>query len=428
MGKYLSVKAKPYQVKAVAFHIKARYSINGFEMGLGKTLIGIATSLIRGLTTLVVCPAFLTNNWKDEIEKLSVNKVKATILNSRIKPNGSQFYIVSYSSFSRIEDISQEIDFVICDEVHYLKNPTAKRTKQIHKFIETKKPEMFLGLSGTPIKNNIPEYWSILKLCHYGGNYPQFDKYDKQWAFCRDFALKIPNPYSPMGWEWGGAKNVSELVELLKPVYTRKKADNVLDLPEQVYKHIRISDKSKHDKELELAWKDYTSGNMDRDSFASAKAVNALAKVKSTIEQCQLLLDEGRKVVVFSDHVQACEEIAKALGGKSITGKTPTDKRHEIVKEFFGDLNVLCATIGAASTGINLYAAYDMVINDYPWVPGDLDQAEKRIHRIGQTRTCFYYYIFSSDMDYYIFQTLKKKRQIIDEVVNGDIRKVREIY
>lgn len=414
----LKVSLYAHQKEAVRFHLQNPYSINAFQMGLGKTLVGITTALIKGHTTLVVCPAFLTHNWRDEINKYSKIPQKITILKDRIKPNGSQFYLVSYDSFMRSMDLWKEIDFLICDEVHYLKNKSAQRTKRIHKYIKDHKPSRFMGLSGTPIKNNIQEFWSILKLCHYGGHYPEFDKYSTDWLWCRDFALKIPNRHSPKGWDWGGLQNPRELKNVIAPVYIRKRTEQVLDLPKQIRKFIRLKDKSKHDKELEKAWKHYAGKNADKESFATAKAVNALSKVKATIELAKELIDEGQKVVVFTDHVQSGKMISEALKCRLIHGQVSMDARHEFVGKFSSKDKAIVGTIGAMSVGLNLTEACHMIFNDYPWVPADMEQAEKRIHRIGQDSTCFYHYMFSSDMDQYIYRALREKKKIVTEATD----------
>lgn len=414
----LKVSLYAHQKEAVKFHLQTPYSLNAFQMGLGKTLVGITTSLIKGHTTLVVCPASLLYNWMDEINKFSKDPVKVTILKDKIKPNGSQFYLVSYDSFMRSMDLWKEIDFLICDEVHYLKNKTAQRTKRIHKYLDKHRPARFMGLSGTPIKNNVQEFWSILKLCHYGGHFQEFDKYTTDWIWCRDFALKIPNYHSPKGWDWGGLRNPGELKQVIKPVYLRKKTEQVIDLPKQVRKFIRLKDKGKYDAELERAWKNYGSKDADRQSFATAKAVNALSKVKSTIEMAKDIIAEGQKVVIFTDHVQSGNEIAEALQCGMIAGGTCIEDRHYIVDEFTKQDRAIVGTIGAMSVGLNLTAASHMIFNDYPWVPADLDQAEKRIHRIGQEHTCFYHYIFSSDMDQYIYRALREKKKIVTEAID----------
>ena len=422
MPKLLNYKLHDYQKDAVRFHIRVPYSINAFQMGLGKTLVAIATSLIRGHTTLVVCPAFLMNNWADEIDKfLPGFQFKTTILNKRMKPNGSDFYLVSYTSFMNSMDVWEEVDFLVCDEVHYLKNLSAQRTKRVHKYVKEYRPERFLGLSGTPIKNSVPEFWSLLKLCHYGGEYGEFDDYsESEWAFCKDFAMKIPNPHIPKGWEWGGMKNPKALRKVVKPVYLRKRTDQVIDLPKQIRKFIRIKDKAKHDAEMEKAWKSYSNQDADPKAFATIKAVNALSKVKVSIELAKEIVAEGGKVVIFTDHVQAAKEISCAVDAYCIHGGINPQARHMYVKMFENDESkVLVGTIGAMSVGVNLTSASHMIINDYPWVPSDLSQAEKRIHRIGQKNTCFYHYIFASEMDQYIYKALIDKKKIVNEVIDG---------
>lgn len=419
MSKYIKAKLKSYQKDAVRFHLSVKYSINALEMGLGKTLVAITTSLIRGHTTLVVCPAFLAQNWADEINKFSAEKQRVTILKKRMEPNGSDFYIVSYTSFMNSMDVWKDVDCLICDEVHYLKNTGAQRTKRVHQYLKKYRPARFMGLSGTPIKNNVQEFWSILRLCHYGGEYGEFDKYPTEWLFCKDFALKIPNPYSPKGWDWGGMQNPEELKRVIKPVYHRLRASQVLDLPESTYRHIKVGDKSKNDKALEAAWKSYQGG--DKDSFATAKAVNALSKVKHTIELVKQITEQNKKVVVFTDHRHAWREIADGLKTSlRVSGETPPDVRSEYVNVFNSSkkAEVIVGTFGAMGVGFNMTSAHHMIINDYPWVPADLDQAEKRIKRIGQEHPCFYYYMFASDMDQYIFRALKEKKKLVTEAID----------
>jgi SNF2 family DNA or RNA helicase len=67
------------------------------------------------------------------------------------------------------------------------------------------------------------------------------------------------------------------------------------------------------------------------------------------------------------------------------------------------------------SVGVNLTSCHHMVFNDAPWVPADMAQAEGRIHRIGQSRSCFYYYILASRVDQRIFRTLAAKRALLEK-------------
>lgn len=368
-------------------------------MGLGKSLIAIATALESGVDrVLIVCPAYLIPNWNAELDKVT--------------DVPERFTVISYASLKKIGSKFKEFSFTIWDEVHYLKNPEAQRTKLAHKLMKKHKPKFFLGLSGTPIKNKVPEFYLLLRMCYYGNRYPRFEKFAKsRWVFFNTFSNKImKNGFH----SFEGIKNVAQLKELIKPVYVRKRTKDVIDLPEMVDIDVMFKDKGKIDEHLKEAWDIYSGKKADK-TFASGKAVSALAKTKYTINYVVENLEEMGKVIIFTNHVQAAEEMGKVLNFPVVTGKTPALARIGYVESLNqGDTIGLVATIGSLSVGFNITGVNHMVINDYPWVPADLEQAKKRIHRIGQTKTCFYHLIFATDFDRVIWRTLKKKMEILE--------------
>src|SRR3990167_8331072 len=107
----------PHQIEALRFHLEHKYSINGFEMGLGKTIVALALAEIAGGLCVVVCPAYLKRNWVDEIERFS--RQKAT------------YSVQSYEAIC----IPRDTTTVIFEEVHYLKNIGAQRTQKAHNAI-----------------------------------------------------------------------------------------------------------------------------------------------------------------------------------------------------------------------------------------------------------------------------------------------------
>lgn len=401
-----------YQRAGVEFALEKRYSLNGDRPGLGKTAQALALcARVNPKRVLIVCPAFLVWNWKKEIEKFLGNEHK------------DRFLIVSYDSLHKV--VFMNFNVVVCDEIHYLKSITAQRTIRLHKMIKEAKPDYFLGLSGTPIKNRVPEFYSLLKLCWYGGRYFEFDRYSETpWKFCVDFTheKKVKIGYRRFT-KFEGVKNPERLRDLVKNVYIRRRAEDVLTLPDQIRQVVMAADKSRNDILLKAAWDAYespkprTTAGDKPPPFATAKAVNALSKIPFTIDLVRTLLPN--RVVVFSDHVQAAKKLSIELGdvAKCITGATPMDYRKKFVEELNeGKIQVLICTIGALSVGVNLTSCNYMVFNDYPWVPADMDQCEARIHRIGQKNACLYYYVMSSEMDHRIYKTLEAKRKVISEV------------
>lgn len=411
MSEALELRHPPYdfQVKGIEFAYAKRYSLNGDRMGLGKTIqaLGLA-ALSKATRSLVICPAFLVFNWRDEIKKFLGDEAQ------------DRFDVISYEALTKLNTIDS-YSLVIADEVHYVKNPQAQRTKKLHELMEKDPPEFFLGLSGTPIKNAVPEFYSLLKLCWYGGAYPEFDVYSRSpFGFLHKFTTKksvFINGRQISKFE--GVRNVDQLKALVKPVYIRRKTEEVLSLPDQVFREVLAADKASFDDVMRAAWENYLGGK-NRNLFSSNKAVSALAKVKFTVEFVRELLEEIDRVVVFTDHVQAAKEIFSSFQvgeARYIVGETGMEARARIVKEFeSGHCKVLVATIGSLSVGVNLTSANHTIFNDAPWVPADMAQAEGRTYRIGQKKTTFYYYILASRQDQIIYRALAAKKKLIGQI------------
>ena len=403
----LKAKLDPYQIEAVKFHLCSPYSINGYDMGLGKSVMSIATNIAsEAKNVLVVMPKSLLFNWKDEIEKF----VDCDVNFSR----------VTYGSLHKVGSAFADYDSVICDEAHYLKNLEAKRTINFHNMLLEHKPKRFMALTGTPVKNHIGEFYSLLRLCYYGGHYPEFAQYAHSIhyflnKFSNRVQKKIPGT-SRTVLKYEGLKNVALLKELLAPIYTRKLAKDVLDLPPERDREIVIKDESEVDKFLQDAWESYSGEKKDK-TFSSGKAVSALAKTAYTIDFVKDSIDSMGKVIIFTDHVQAAEKLGDSLGVSPITGDTSSSRRDQAVKDINeGKTKYLVATIKSLSEGVNLTQVNHMIFNDDPWVPADALQARRRIRRRGQKKTCFYYYILASRYDQVIHRTLAKKRKIIEEL------------
>lgn len=405
----LKVEPYDYQLRGIEFAFKKRYSLNGDKMGLGKSLQGLGLAVkANAKKTLIVCPAFLVFNWREEIQKFLPEEFR------------DRFDVVSYDGMTKMATLAG-YDVVIGDEIHYVKNLQAQRTKKLHELMEKSPPKYFVGLSGTPIKNAVPEFYSLLKLCWYGKNYPEFDTYSRSpYGFLGKFTTKKTiflggRQIS----KYEGVRNADGLRTLIKPVYIRRRTEEVLSLPEQVFQEVLISDKAVFDDKVKDAWENYLGGK-NRNLFVSNKAVSALAKVAFTVEFVRGLLAETDRVIVFSDHVQAVKEIFSAFDvgdSRFITGETTMAARANIIKEFEGGkCKVLVATFGAMSVGVNLTSCSRMVVNDAPWVPADMAQAEARIWRIGQTKKVSYHYILASRTDQIIYRTLAAKKKLLEQV------------
>jgi SNF2 family DNA or RNA helicase len=303
----------------------------------------------------------------------------------------------------------------VADESQYLKNLEAKRTQKFHGLFYKYTPLYFMALSGTPIKNRIPEVYSMLLLWDKFGVKPAItEKYKSFYTFCCRFTNVVQGKY---GMSYGGMKNVEELRSYIKPNSIKHEA-SVLDLPELSESQVVVS--YKDNKDLEKAFNEFSGSRFSAE--ITVKVDSASSKAIFTSNYVSEAIDSGEgPIVVFSDHrkpIGIMELELSKLRVRSITGETPMPIRANYVDMFNNNqLDVLLCTYGAASTGINLTSSNLMVLNDLPWEVASLEQAKKRSHRIGQKRPCRIIHVIGSSVDDLILKTLNAKMKVISEVM-----------
>jgi SWI/SNF-related matrix-associated actin-dependent regulator 1 of chromatin subfamily A len=398
----------PFQVEAADFHIKHRYSLNCSEMGLGKSIMALEAASRTELKVAVFGPVFLARTWEKEAAKMGVE--------------------ISYFPYTQISKVKEEIlskfKFWIADEIHYLKNPSAKRTELFYERMKHCLPEYFIGMTGTPIKNRVPDFWTLLAFCNLcpqdtigrrlDGRYKGYYKFASH--FCHVVESYIRGNFTK---KFVGIKeeNLEELRNLLRGKYIKFTVDKVLpSLPEMTRKHIDLGRKSSPD--LQEIFEAYQQGNK---SESSAKAKSALLKAPDTADYCNSIIEEtGEPIIVYTDHIESAKFLNANISNSFLCmGSTDKASRLRLEEEFQGGkYDAIVATIGALSVGVTLTRARHVVFNDISWTPADNLQAEKRIHRIGQKSACFAHYINSSPTDRAIFNSVWSKLETINEVMN----------
>lgn len=392
-----------YQERAVQFHLAHAYSLNLCEMGLGKTVMALETARRAKGKVLIFCPAFLATNWRIEIADQCPEL---------------DYAIIPYSRLSLGDSIKIEAPTtIIADEIQYLSNPTAKRTQFFKQILEDLEPKYFIGLTGTPIKNRIPEFYSLLSMVslnpaktsgidvnehfrnrdHFASRYCHFEEIPINGRKIR---------------KWHGFKDLraAEFKSLLRGKVYKVRAEDVLDLPpiahKKAYAELEVP------KNLDEEFKAFLSGNKN----SAAKKESALLKAPATIAYVEEMLKQDiGQIVIFTDHVESAKMIARHFKVPPIVGETLSEERGRIgIKFGLGAYPILVASIGAFSVGSNLTSASHLVFNDCSWVPANNLQALKRIHRIGQTKRCVIHYILAGHIDEFILDTLQAKLAVID--------------
>lgn len=417
---------------------------NGFIVhNCGKTIQAIAVSEAtrKNDKVLVCCPAFLKYNWSREVSKFT-NMTSFIVRNKKDFPEAlkskADVIIINYEILEHAEDIFTISNVWIFDEAHALKNVRAKRTKLFAKYLKKDKPERLMLLSGTPIKNRVTEFYSLLSACSLspvdcGIRMQDCGEFSTQWKFNQFFSHEVKTRF---GTEFKGTRNIEVLRKVMVKKYIRHNvAEHLKELPPLIrnkiaYDDIPAADLKALDAELAEAVKAIGTKAAMSSAIASIKKGAAVLKVPGTVGHVLSLLEAGEPVGVFTDHVDSAESIAEAIKAAGfsaccITGKTPMDTRDGFVQAFQGgEIEAFVATIGAASTGLTLTRSRHCVFNDLPWVPSDFMQAEKRYHRIGQENTVFVSVLVAPGLDEYIVDMLLEKAAVMSTVLTEGKQKL----
>lgn len=445
----------PYQRAGIEYAVQRERSLIGDEPGLGKTAQAIGQiNLLQHVNVLIICPASLKQNWRNELESwLTVNRTIGIAESTKFPE--TQIVIINYDIIgkNRAAIDSRDWDFCIVDEAHYLKTPSAQRTINIlGGGKERKKPilaKRWCFLTGTPILNRPVELWP---LAHFIAphEFANFFEYGKR--YCNGYQ-KVINRQGDMAWDWSGASNLIELQRRVRSLFMvrRKKVDVLTELPPKIRQIIPV-DKIKPDEkktvkqlqldltaakkavmeasetEYEAATKKLRSKiELSIEVMAELRKAAAMQKLPYVFEIVDNLLAAGEKVVIFAYHHETIDQLTAYYKNCSVVidGRTKNEDRQPQVKRFQEDpaITVFIGSIGAAGVGFTLTAASTVVFVELDWVPGNVSQAEDRLHRIGQTAQCVnvLHIVVDGSIDAYMAKSVIAKQAIIEKALDGGL-------
>ena len=456
-----------YQIEGVHFlEQKNGRALIADEMGLGKTVQALSWLKLHPefSKVLVICPASLKINWQREAEKWALLDME--ILNGttphKIKSND---VIINYDILSYWEKHLKlkQFDVIIFDEAHYIKNNKAKRTKAFKRLV--KSVPRLIALTGTPIENKPIEIYNIVKVID-PSIFP--DATDFAVEFCGAKKTRF-------GWDKNGATNTLRLNKILSSsiMIRRKKVDVLKDLPEkQIIKvPFEINNRIEYDQAetefVEFLKKKFNTENLTEEileelkqfakrndievseelttdeirlikehkfeRIASApvlaqiellKQLAVKGKIDQIIEWIENFLESGEKLVVFAVHKKVVSQLMEKFKhiAVKVDGSVSQKQRQEAVDKFQKDVKtrLFIGNIKAAGVGITLTAASNAAIIEFPWSPGELNQAADRIHRITQTKqVTIWNLVGESTIEEKIITLLKKKEKVITKILDG---------
>jgi hypothetical protein len=403
-----------------------------------NTTSAIIASMESGAKkVLIICPASLKINWQREIENYSDKKT--LIVEGKKWGSTFDYYIINYDiiknyhsmeSVALGEEIRQPIlkekfDLVIIDEAHYISNPTAQRTKLINDIVD-KIPKVWL-LTGTPMTSRPINYYNILKIVQspIALNWQTYVK-----RYCGGYQFTVNGKKI---WNTGGATNLDELRDRTKNLVLRRMKTDVLDLPDKIITPIFLDLKSTfYDEELEDFMR-ITNDNKNKESISitinrlmKVRQVIAYEKVEYTSEIIDRCLEQGKKVIVFTNFTMTLDMLHEKYKKNSVVldGRMSKEKRQQSVDRFQNEdkIKIFISNIIAGGVGITLTSAEVVIMNDLSFVPAHHSQAEDRAFRYGQKKNVIVYYpIFENTMEKIVYNILNKKKNIIDQVMgDGD--------
>ena len=446
---------RPFQRAGIAYALAHPSALIADEMGLGKTIqaIGVINADESLKSILIVCPLLVKLNWANELGEWLVRDLSIGVADTKTMPDTDIVIIHPDAVRVRPDDLrAREWDLIVVDEAHYFKNPKSKRTQALLGHGKSNPPVQArrkLCLTGTPIPNRPVEMFPLLNwLC------------PTQFGNWFDYAKTYCAAYSDgYGWNVSGASNLDQLQNKLRAnlMVRRLKSEVLTELPPKQRQVIVLDAKSieggvaiiEREAEklaefeaavteaqirVELAEGDEYKAAVEQLKVVTSAEISvlsqlrhetALAKAPAVAEHVRELLEDTPKLTLWAHHkdvVAFLDEALADLGVVKITGDTPEQARQEAVERFQTDpkVRVFIGSITAAGVGITLTEATVAVFAELDWVPGNVTQAEDRIHRIGQTNSVLIQHVvLDKSIDAKLAKTLVRKQEIAEQALDA---------
>lgn len=422
--------------------------ILGDDPGLGKSAQVLAAIAATGCTpAIIVCPPSVKRNWKREVKFLRPDLSVAVLNGGKGPIPSAHIIIINYDIMRPREEQLKRLRArcIVFDEAHLLKEPTPTRG---HRASVATRIAKHIGravlLTGTPLLNRPSEFWRLLHIVD-----------PMQWSDYSDFRERYCT--SPDSEEkllrnivtsHGQAKRIDELHANSAPYMLRRLRKNALadQVPDKTRRRVLVQLDERDRKNYDAAEKDVVAWlrRISTDAKAAQasrgqavvkltmlRRIAAIGKLRKGIPSYlhAWFTDQDRPLVIFAYHRQVLDgtvEICKRLGLRVSTIRgSDTDKHRQRSVDTFqkGQSDVFIAPIRSAGVGLNLQRASDVLCLERLWTPSLMNQAESRVHRIGQKRIVTVTYLDAANtVDEHIAVVLAAKQRLIDTVVDDKRR------
>jgi superfamily II DNA or RNA helicase len=449
----LMVQLRPYQLQGVAWlqYLREQHlgGILADDMGLGKTAQTLAHLLIEkqaarlDLPGLVVVPTSLISNWQQEASRMAP-ELRLLTLHGPARDEDfahmgeHDLVLTTYPLLWRDVDrlCTQRYHLLILDEAQMVKTAGSRSARALRRL----QARHHLCLTGTPLENHLGELWS------------QFDFLMPGFlGDARSFGRNWRKPIE----ENGETLRAQLLAQRVRPfIMRRRKLDVAAELPPKTEAIVRVQLQGQQRELYEgvrAAADEQVRRVLKRQSFKGAHitVLDALLKLRQvccdpwllkgrntpdSMERAKLewladtlpqMVEEGRRVLVFSQFTEMLDLIADELQALNVpfltlSGKTAPAQRGAVVKQFqAGLVPVFLVSLKAGGVGLNLTAADTVIHMDPWWNPAVQEQATARAHRLGQVQPVFVYQLVVEGSIEERMLELQARKQALTEGVLG---------
>ncbi|TVT68047.1 MAG: DEAD/DEAH box helicase [Denitromonas halophila] len=449
----LGLALRPYQREGLAWlqHLRQNElgGVLADDMGLGKTAQTLAHLLIEKESgrmdrpSLIVLPTSLVFNWQREAARFAPS---LRVLKLHGKDRAERFEamaehdvcLTTYPLLWRDIDALSTHDYhlLILDEAQTVKNANSQAARAVRRLRSRHR----LCLTGTPLENHLGELWSQFDFLLPGFLGPSAD-FTRRWR-------------TPIEKHGDGVRR-ELLVRRLAPFILRRLKDQVAtELPPKtvvvrgveltgrqrdLYETVRVA----MDKRLRetIAARGLARSRIQiLDALLklrqvccdarllktpAAQKVKERAKLDLLMQMVPSLVEEGRRILIFSQFTEMLSLIeaeldAEGIGWVKLTGQTR--KREAVIEQFqSGEVPVFLISLKAGGVGLNLTAADTVIHYDPWWNPAAENQATDRAHRIGQDKPVFVYkLVVEGSIEEKILDLQARKAELADGVINAD--------
>jgi len=468
-------KTKPYahQITALEKSWNKKVFAYFMEMGTGKTKVAIDNMAmlydngkING--ALIIAPKGVYKNWysqeipehlaehiqpKTVLWQATINQKQQKLLDTLFE-TGHDFHILvmnveAFSTKKGVDFAARFLNshntFMVIDESTTIKNPGAKRTKNIVSLGKYAKYRRIM--TGSPVtKSPLDLYKQCEFLDEYLLDHSSYYTFRTRYAVMRKANFNGRSVEIVVGY-----KNLGELSDKLKPFSYRVLKDDCLDLPKKTFMK-RVISLSAEQEKVYKQMKEMALAQLNGKLLTTANALSQLMRLhqitcghfkandgstqtvkNNRLNELSELLEEVEGKAIIWAHYQydvqtVIDAIKKEYGDDSVVdyyGKTPNEERQDNVKKFQSDprCRFLVGTPSTGGYGLTLTAASTMIYYSNGYDLEKRQQSEARIDRIGQKKPMTYIDIICEDtVDERIVKALRKKINIATEIMGEQLK------